>query len=202
MTNDQGIPSGVEDTSTRDPLLHLAAAMGGLSGYIEGMEADGQRQLVNSTMLPTRMNSGTDDDLRALGFELGDPDPADPVFRPATLPGGWEKRRTDHSMWSEVVDELGRKRLSIFYKAAFYDRSAFINIQTISGYAYDVIHGSPLVLDGEWATGEAMRSAVQEYRDDLAGRAERYADEDGYYAEQIANADRVLTDLDSGTASC
>jgi hypothetical protein len=30
-------------------------------------------------------------------------------------------------MWSHLLDEKGRKRASIFYKAAFYDRSARIN---------------------------------------------------------------------------
>lgn len=196
MTNDQSA-SRIENTSNRDPLLHLMGALGGDSdSYITGMEAAGQAQLVNSTELPTEMNSGTDDDLRALGFVLGGPDPGDPMFRPVTLPGGWRKERTDHSMWSKVVDELGRPRLTVFYKAAFYDRDAFINVQTVSGYAFDVINGAKLVLDDTWATAAAMREAVQAYRDD---NAERHADyPSDYKAEQIAKADKVLASLPGG----
>ena len=33
-------------------------------------------------------------------------------------------------MWNELIDNKGRKRASFFYKAAFYDRDAFINFNT------------------------------------------------------------------------
>jgi len=52
----------------------------------------------------------------------------DKVFQYATLPAGWRKQPTDHSMWSDLLDDKGRKRASIFYKAAFYDRSARLNV--------------------------------------------------------------------------
>ena len=59
----------IEDTSKRDPLLHLAGGMiEGSSGYIEGMEAAGQRQVVNSTLLPIETLYSTDEDFIALGF--------------------------------------------------------------------------------------------------------------------------------------
>lgn len=192
--------SGIENTAQRDPLMHLMGALGGSDSYITGMEAAGQAQLVNSTSLPTKMNSGTDDDLRALGFELGDPDPADPMFRPVTLPDGWRKERTDHSMWSKVVDQHGRPRLTVFYKAAFYDRDAFINVNTVHGYAHDVMNGAPLVFDDEWATADVVRSAVEKIRADLVERQDKYGELDGddYYGEQIAKADKVLTSLPGG----
>lgn len=188
--------SGIENTSARDPLLQFAGLLGGTDRYITEMESAGQRQLVNSTQLPTEMNSGTDDDLRAMGFELGDPNDGDPMFRNVTLPDGWSKQATDHAMWSKVVDEHGRARLKVFYKAAFYDRRAFINVQAPVGYMWDVIGGEPLVLDDTWATRDALRAEAEKYRADNAGRAERYGDEDGYYAEQVAAADRLLSQLD------
>lgn len=118
----------IENTGKRDPLLHLLGAMSdGTSDYITGMEADGQRQLVNSDRLPVR--SGGDDAYLKLGFTFGDPDASDPLFRPATLPPGWKREGSDHSMWSYIVDEQGRKRVGIFYKAAFYDRDAFMRLE-------------------------------------------------------------------------
>jgi hypothetical protein len=44
----------------------------------------------------------------------------------AKLPAGWKKVATEHSMWSDLLDDQGRKRAAIFFKAAFYDYSAFI----------------------------------------------------------------------------
>lgn len=94
------------------------------SAAILAQEARGQRELVASCDLPTDC---TDDAiLRAWGFELGQPNPDDPMFRSAVLPAGWKMEYTNHAMWSKVVDQEGRERVSIFYKAAFYDRSAFM----------------------------------------------------------------------------
>ena len=190
--------SGIENTAQRDPIVHLAGGLGGLDRYIGAMESAGQSQLVESTMLPTKVNSGSDDDLRALGFQLGDPDPGDPMFRPVTLPDGWSKQRTDHSMWSRVVDEHGRARLTVFYKAAFYDRDAFINVQTVRGYADDLMNGtSPLHLD-EWATADEVRAALTKtIADDQAYIDDGY-DRDGFWAGRVAKAREVLAKLPGG----
>ena len=97
----------------------------GMSGEIERMEAVGQQQFCESDVIPTNLAHGlTEQRLRDLGFELGDQVGDDDLFRYARLPKGWERRATDHDMWSEIVDEQGRKRMSVFYKAAFYDRKA------------------------------------------------------------------------------
>lgn len=118
---------GPEDTSKRSPIAHLlgASAMGS-SNYIEGMEKDGQRQLVNSLEIPRDWRDFTEDLLKEAGFYIP-PSPQtdrDDIFRPAHLPKGWKKEGSDHAMWSYIVDEKGFRRFSIFYKAAFYDRSA------------------------------------------------------------------------------
>lgn len=44
-----------------------------------------------------------------------------PLFVACTYPPGWTLVPTDHSMWSEVKDDKGRVRASVFFKAAFYD---------------------------------------------------------------------------------
>lgn len=49
----------------------------------------------------------------------------DDLFCSVELPAGWECKGTDHPMWNEVMDEKGRKRISFFYKRAWYDREAF-----------------------------------------------------------------------------
>lgn len=95
--------------------------------WIEAQEAIGQRELVESTDLPTD-TGGRDDEFIALGFTFGEPHASDPLFRPSTLPQGWTKAATDHSMGSVIRDEKGRERISIFYKAAWYDRSATMTL--------------------------------------------------------------------------
>ena len=54
--------------------------------------------------------------------------PDDPLFVDAQLPDGWRVEATDHSMWSNLLDDQGMVRGSIFYKAAFYDRDAFMHV--------------------------------------------------------------------------
>lgn len=42
------------------------------------------------------------------------------------LPDGWKIERVD-SLWCNILDNKGRKRISFFYKPAFWDRNAFTN---------------------------------------------------------------------------
>ncbi len=113
----------VTNTSTQDPLVTLATTMG--QGGIERQEARGQEELVASSQLPT-------DGLVAVAKELGitmlRPSEDDDIFSDVELPDGWELKPTEHSMWSDLVDETGKKRASVFYKAAHYDRSAHIQL--------------------------------------------------------------------------
>ncbi len=64
--------------------------------------------------------------LKQMGITLGAE--VDDLFVKAQLPDGWTKRATDHAMWSDLLDEQGRRRAAIFYKAAFYDRSAHMSL--------------------------------------------------------------------------
>ncbi len=89
-------------------------------GGIEAQEVAGQIAFVANETLP---KDGIEC-VKAMGVKVLDA--ADDLFVNVQLPDGWRKKPTDHSMWSELLDDKGVKRAAIFYKAAFYDRSAFI----------------------------------------------------------------------------
>ena len=95
-------------------------------GGIEAQEKRGQMEQATKTTLPI---DGTSGEKRAawekLGFIFHENE--DRLFVNVLFPVGWKKQPTDHSMWSDLLDDKGRKRAAIFYKAAFYDRSAHIH---------------------------------------------------------------------------
>jgi hypothetical protein len=117
------------------PILGLALLMGGAGEGIEAMEAAGQRELVQADQIPTSLTGIDEAGLVTLGFRLGEPARDDPIFRDAVLPIGWAKVPTDHATWSRIVDEKGRRRFSIFYKASFYDRRSRMDAERRYGYS-------------------------------------------------------------------
>lgn len=114
----------------------LAALVGGdlenaiiasIPGGIEAQEASEQKRFVRSTTLPKKIAHGnTREQFETVGIKFGED--ADDLFVNCELPFGWTKRPTEHSMWSELVDEKGRVRALIFYKGAFYDRNAHMSL--------------------------------------------------------------------------
>lgn len=107
-----------------DPLLIATVLLSGVD-TIDGLNADGARQAVVSESLPANISGR--EKWEALGFVFGEPFADDKMFCPATLPPGWSKQRTEHNMWNDIVDGTGNVRGSFFYKAAFYDRDAFMH---------------------------------------------------------------------------
>lgn len=124
MAGKDRITPAVLGAALRGDLANAIAAM--TPGGIEAQEAAGQRQLVRSSNLPKKCNYCTREQIEAMGVVFGAD--VDDLFIHATLPAGWALMPTDHSMWSTLRDERGRARASVFYKAAFYDREAFISI--------------------------------------------------------------------------
>lgn len=98
------------------------AVVAGTPGGIEAQEKAGQAMLCAAAQLPKEMHGVTREQLEAIGFKFGEP--VDELFVTCTLPPGWKKQASDHAMYSHVLDDKGRKRLEVFYKAAFYDRRA------------------------------------------------------------------------------
>lgn len=95
-------------------------------GGIEAQEKRGQIEQSFAETLPVDMGKHRPD-FEALGFVFGK---SDKLFIEAKFPKGWRKKPTDHSMWSEIVDDQGRKRGMIFYKAAFYGPRAHAHLET------------------------------------------------------------------------
>lgn len=142
--------------------------MAGMPGAIVASEAAGQKELVANETLPTEMGVEREAVTKATGIQFGDP--VDDLFVNVTLPDGWSKRATDHSMWSELVDDRGRVRATIFYKAAFYDRRATMHFSRF------------FTIDGDYDKGEVH---VVNTSGDLVkdfGSADRTVSSDGYYA--------------------
>jgi len=72
--------------------------------------------------------AGVAEFLTALGFVIGER--VDNLFTAVTFPEGWQVKRTDHYMWSDLVDPKGHKRAGIFFKPEFYDRKAHMSLCT------------------------------------------------------------------------
>ena len=125
-----------------NPMGFLADVMvRGGSEAILHQEASGQRSFVGSDTLPTDIGRHSDYDMKAIleatGVKFLGVVEGDDMFQYVEFPQGWKKVATDHSMWSKLVDDKGRERASIFYKAAFYDRSAHMSLSCRYGVSFD-----------------------------------------------------------------
>lgn len=115
-------------TNTAKDDVHNEWLLGRNPKAIEDQEKRGQKELLNSAQLPTEIEKEDKEVLKNLGVVFGEPLPNDPIFCDAKLPDGWKLQVTDHSMWTELLDADNKVIAHIFYKAAFYDRSAFMRI--------------------------------------------------------------------------
>lgn len=119
--------------NTASPSGYMEVASKGFPGSKElgnailEQESDGQKSLINSDTLPSQMSPDDRKALESAGLVFGEPVPGDSLFVTVILPEGWTKSGTGHSLHCDLLDDKGRKRASIFYKAAFYDRSAYLN---------------------------------------------------------------------------
>ncbi len=141
-------PSPITNTTAKSQTLEGAAgfllealtnqaAGKGPGEAITDMEARGQKEVCSQTSrLPAKWNhhhEEYDEAIRAFleaGLQFGEAVADDPLWQEVELPEGWKIEATEHSMWNVVRDVLGRVRISFFYKAAFYDRDAFMSAQT------------------------------------------------------------------------
>jgi hypothetical protein len=117
---------GLSPTGTDQDMDNVLAAA--TPGGIEAQEKRGQVAFVAQQTLP---KDGLDRYRAALekaGFKFGED--ADDLFIRCEFPAGWTKQPSDHSMWSYLLDEKGRRRGGLFYKAAFYDRKAHISLDS------------------------------------------------------------------------
>lgn len=121
-------------TNTQENEMNLHWLLGGNPKAIEDQEARGQQELVASSQLPKKCNSphsiNATEQYHKMGIKTFTASKGDDIFIGTKLPDGWKKKATDHSMWNNLIDDKGRTRGTIFYKAAFYDRCSFINFTT------------------------------------------------------------------------
>lgn len=115
-------PKELKNTAKNEINTHWS--LGGNPNAIEQQESRGQDGLVESEMLPTDVRGK--DLLEKAGVKFGKPSSDDSLFCEAILPEGWQKVTTEHPRWSKLIDSDSNERASIFYKAAFYDRYAFM----------------------------------------------------------------------------
>lgn len=95
------------------------------SDLIETEERRAQREFASSEKLPVRVDRGTREQLESMGIVFGEED-QEGIFVVATLPEGWKRQATDNSFWTNVVDEHGSPRLSVFVKSSFLSTQAFV----------------------------------------------------------------------------
>lgn len=173
-------PAALSALAQGDPGNVMTAAT---PGGIEAQEKQGQQILVASDMLPKEIHGATRQELEAMGFKFGAD--IDNLFVECTLPAGWRKEGTEHDMHSKLLDAKGRPRAGIFFKAAFYDRRADMNMYPRYGYsAYErgpsksylhcvikdagqKIHEIGQWMKGDYTTSEAMQERAKEHLNTL-----------------------------------
>lgn len=194
MKNSQRRISGI----TPAMLVAEISGRGMLAGTPDAIlasESAGQAMLVQSELLPAKFqrywdwsNGNKWELLERIGILVDQSQIIDGLFYRATLPTGWKKVASNHSMWSYLVDAHGRRRASLFYKAAFYDREAFWSLNcryttsdyytgetsNRNGFSLDVHHA--FVLDCAYEPHEddvtytQWSGADKKYRPTLADR--------------------------------
>lgn len=122
-----------------DEVFFEALVTGDTGRAVMNQEKRGQGDFNSSDVLPKDLRDCTREQLEQLGFVFGED--VDDLFVKAKLPAGWQKRGTEHSMWSEIADDKGRVRGQVFYKAAFYDRNAHMFLTRRYHYGSEPING-------------------------------------------------------------
>lgn len=148
----------VTDTARLPPSALLGLMLKhGSTPVIEGMEAEGQQELVRANGASLPVEGSTHPCFAKMGIVFGES--LDGVFREAAVPPGWTIRaRSDHAMWSDLLDAKGRKRASIFYKAAFYDRRA--TMHPCTRYTTEVEYQGEFGKAGESHRGYVLDNAT------------------------------------------
>lgn len=95
----------------------------GSPGRLVVPKRQGQRELSQSDELPTEMHPSRAA-FEKLGFKFGAPVKGQELLTEAELPKGWRREGLSFQRWSYLLDENGKKRVAIFYKAAAYDLRA------------------------------------------------------------------------------
>jgi hypothetical protein len=176
------------NTATEDGAMQTffgTMAGGSFGDTIMAQESAGQSGLVNSNTLPSDMSAEGRQVLEQAGVVFGDPVPGDDMFVNVNLPEGWRKVATSHSMWSDLVDDKGRKRASMFYKAAFYDRSAHLNTNRRFAIGMDYDRSDKGVIVKFVTDGDTKAFATKEYPYTGEKYREHYKTQDSAATDEV-----------------
>ena len=108
---------------------------------IDNIEKRGRDIIVNKVQLPIYANSINDKrfytkeetkDLvlkkyKEIGIEIINEE--NDLFYNVKLPNNIKLKSSESNYWTYLINNSGKELASIFYKAVFYDRDAFINIE-------------------------------------------------------------------------
>lgn len=133
-------------------MFALAGMVSSVETVVDEIHRRGQSEMVHQrTQLPAKFDGK--EALEKFGVKFGDPVKGDSLFVQAELPKGWSIQSLGHPLWTKLVDEKGRKRATIFYNAAFYDRAAHGSAvrRFSSHYSYDENETfiTPQIRDGD-----------------------------------------------------
>ncbi len=117
----------------------------------------------------------------AWGVQFGDN--IDKLFVSTTFPDGWKIVPTTHDMWSDLIAPDGTKRAGIFYKAAFYDLKA--DLQVFARYSAHVEYGS--YDDKDSLNVVSLRDNKTDTTIEVIGSYPRTAYEEGDKVEKTAS---------------
>lgn len=136
------------DSKSVSKLLDVACAVAQVHGMSLDIptllqERSGQTDLLHSSQMPVKLNrhsyfkGAAADAYALLGFsfvagkkgELPLHTTGDDLFMDIIFPTGWTRDGNGHALHSYVLDDKGRKRIHVFYKAASHDRRALIDIE-------------------------------------------------------------------------
>lgn len=135
-------------------------------GFVEIAETLGQLDILAADVLPVLIfdDCGQPADrsvFEQMGIVFGNEVEGNPLFVNCTLPSGWRKEASNQAEWTYLLDEKGRQRVRIFYKAVSYDSSAHM---TPVGRIY---------LSGDYTFATVMDGEVELFRTEnlpLAGQ--------------------------------
>lgn len=187
------MPHKITNTAEQDPIINLFQTMSNDGSGILAQEKRGQQELCKSSQLPLNTGGyGKDKSAipmyKKLGFVVAEPNKSDPLFVDVQMPKGWHVQSTDHSMWTKLVDDKGHTRASIFYKAAFYDRDAFINFE--KRYSFSII---------KWLPDEKKYKTEKEtYTEIVKDSNSNYREQARFYGDNVMfESDKIIEIMES-----
>ena len=112
-----------EHEHTDRELSMLALITGSADALSNVVRSTAQHNLTKISQLPK-----PEKQVEEIGIKIIDPVENDSLFYNVEFPEGWTRKRTDHGMYTDILDEHGRKRATIMYKPDPWDRAGYTRV--------------------------------------------------------------------------